>query len=280
MGEKQGKNRYQIQDIQKKIVYRVEYKPPPFPPLSSPPPHRRYPRLTGASAADESALACWFDAETAGSQRSVYPGKKLIFYFLRQHISEMSKILPCTTFTNIIFCNRKPAAVVKQKIRRLQQSSDSYEHTIRRDLLVQKTSTQSGVMIQNLVRSTSFVTSTRLVISTSFVQFILKNTLIYITAHCAQGKCLNCSSQRSLSARGLLAPRIVYRIIFSVWRHSEEQVYLGYNHYKSQHRVRIPCLSRRAGEGKKGNLLFTSTTQCLRNFCDKIILFFRILGFS
>ena len=45
---------------------------------------------------------------------------------------------------------------------------------------------------------------------------------------------------------------------FSIWGHGVEQVYLGYKHNKSQHRVRITCFSSKAGEGEKGNLLFTS----------------------
>ena len=49
----------------------------------------------------------------------------------------------------------------------------------------------------------------------------------------------------------------LHRMIFSILRHSVEQVYLGYNYDKSQNRVRIPCLSSRAGEGEKGNFLFT-----------------------
>ena len=38
---------------------------------------------------------------------------------------------------------------------------------------------------------------------------------------------------------------------FLIWRHSKEQVYLGYNHNKSQHRVRITCLISREGGIKR-----------------------------
>ena len=42
----------------------------------------------------------------------------------------------------------------------------------------------------------------------------------------------------------------IHRMIFSIWRHSIEQVYFGYNQNKSQHCVRISCLSIRVGEGE------------------------------
>ena len=65
------------------------------------------------------------------------------------------------------------------------------------------------------------------------------------------------------------------RMIFSIWRHRVEQVFLGYNQNKSQHRVCITCLSSRAGEGEKGPFclhLRTTSVHNLRNFFEKIIL--------
>ena len=59
---------------------------------------------------------------------------------------------------------------------------------------------------------------------------------------------------------------------FSIWPHSEEQVYLGYNHNKSQHRVRIACLSSRGGRVWKGIfclLLSPTSVHNLRNFLRK-----------
>ena len=39
---------------------------------------------------------------------------------------------------------------------------------------------------------------------------------------------------------------------FKIWRHNVEPVYLGYTQNKSQHRVRIACLSSR-GRGRNGS---------------------------
>ena len=54
--------------------------------------------------------------------------------------------------------------------------------------------------------------------------------------------------------------RHVGKTNLSIWRHSLEQVYLGKNHNKSQHRKGIACLSSSGDESKseKGNLLFTA----------------------
>ena len=70
--------------------------------------------------------------------------------------------------------------------------------------------------------------------------------------------------------------RHVGKTNFSIWRHSVEQVYLGYQHNKSQQRVSITLLSSRmGGKSEKGNLLFTfypnARTQ-FAQFSEKIIL--------
>ena len=51
--------------------------------------------------------------------------------------------------------------------------------------------------------------------------------------------------------------RHVVKTNLSIWLHCVEQVSLVYNHNKSQHRVRLMCLSSRGGEGEKGNLFVT-----------------------
>ena len=73
----------------------------------------------------------------------------------------------------------------------------------------------------------------------------------------------------------VLIQRHVRKTNFSIWRHSVEQVYLGYNHNKSQHRVYITRLSSRRDEGEKGNLLFTFQpilslhVFCLQEECEQ-----------
>ena len=45
--------------------------------------------------------------------------------------------------------------------------------------------------------------------------------------------------------------RHVEKTDFSNWRHSVEQVYLGYNHNKSEHRLRITCPISRGGREER-----------------------------
>ena len=62
------------------------------------------------------------------------------------------------------------------------------------------------------------------------------------------------------------------------WRHSVEQVYLGYNHNKSKHRVRIACLSSMEGGRVRNNFLrklsyvYTCFVDGLQNNCSTVSL--------
>ena len=54
---------------------------------------------------------------------------------------------------------------------------------------------------------------------------------------------------------------------FSIWRHIVEQVYLGYNHNKSQQVVRHTCLCSREGNGVKDNFFVYILAQRLYTIC-------------
>ena len=58
--------------------------------------------------------------------------------------------------------------------------------------------------------------------------------------------------------------RQVGKTKFLLWRHTVEQVYLGYNHNKSQHCVRIPCFSsREERKVRKGTFCLLPYTICI-----------------